>query len=68
MKHNFGKVTAIVTAKTGNVTAYFNDMPGLLVQGSSMDDIKIKLKSLLKFYIDKLQSVDNFEIQTKELA
>lgn len=57
-------VTAVLHEDTGQITAFLNDMPGLLVQGDSNDDVKAKLKSLTESYIKKFDSIkDNIEIQ-----
>ena len=50
-------VTAILDQKSNITTAFFDDLPGLVVQGSSLDDVKVKLKDLLKLYIKRLQSI-----------
>lgn len=60
--------TAIVDAQSGSITAFFNEIPGLLVQGSSDDDVKKKLGSLLESYIRRLDSVKhNFDLQVKSI-
>jgi predicted RNase H-like HicB family nuclease len=62
-------VTAIHDDSSNNITAFFDDYPGLLVQGKSIDDVKDKLSSLLRSFIKRLQSVGNdFEINTKHFA
>jgi hypothetical protein len=61
--------TGIVQSGTGTVTAFFNEIPGLLVQGNSEEDAKNKLSSLLSSYIKRLQSIgSNFDIKTESLA
>jgi hypothetical protein len=60
-------VTA-VQHDNGVITAFVNQLPGLVVQANSNDDIKIKLQSLLKSYIKRLQAVNNFDIQTRNLS
>lgn len=61
-------VTAIVDG-SNVITAFFDDLPGLVVQGSSETDVKEKLKDLLRLYIKRLQSIGNdFEITTKSMA
>ncbi len=62
-------VTAVQHDDSEIITAYFNELPGLVVQGSSMDDVKVKLGSLLKSFQRRLDAnQDNFNIQTKCLA
>jgi predicted RNase H-like HicB family nuclease len=62
-------VTALLDSKSGIITAFFDDLPGLVVQGNSETDVKEKLKDLLKLYIKRLQSIGNdFEITTKSMA
>jgi hypothetical protein len=62
-------VTAVVDDKTSLVTAFFNDLPALIVQGKDIDDVRYKLTSLLKSFIKRLENRSNdFEIQTKSIA
>lgn len=62
-------VTAVVSGPTGAITAYFNELPGLLVQGNTIDDVRLKLRSLLDSYIKMLDAgKQNFDIQTKSFA
>ena len=62
-------VTAVVDHDSGKVTAFFNDHPGLLVQGDSLDDVKNKLNSLLSSYAKRINSMrDNLDIQPKQLV
>lgn len=49
-------VTAVTDGKSGIVTAFFNELPGLVVQSQSQDDVVDKLKSLLNSYINRLNS------------
>lgn len=58
-------VTALQPDGSGPITAYFNELPGLVVQGKSVDDVKPKLQSLLNFYIKRLQSISDFEIHSQ---
>jgi len=61
-------VTA-VEDKSGTYTAFFNDLPAIVVQGKDIDDVRVKLTSLLKSFIKRLQNQSNdFEIQTKSIA
>lgn len=60
-------VTAVVDDQN-RVTAFFNELPALVVQGNSDDDVKQKLGSLLKSFVKRLQSAKDFEIKTKQLA
>jgi hypothetical protein len=64
------KLTATaVVDQNSRITAFFNELPALVVQGDSDDDVKEKLGSLLQSFIKRLQSADNnFEIKTKVLA
>lgn len=53
----------------GVITAFFDDMPGLVVQANSADDVKHKLSSLLASYIKRLDSIkDNINIKTESIA
>lgn len=62
-------VTALLDNKSNIITAFFDDLPGLVVQGSNENDVKNKLQDLLKLYIKRLQSIGNdFEITTKSIA
>lgn len=61
-------VTAIVN-DGGKITAFFNEMPGILVQGDSKEDVAKKLKSLLNAYLKRLDAIkNNIDIQTTSLA
>ncbi|UAY53438.1 hypothetical protein [Ferruginibacter albus] len=61
-------VTAVAN-DNGVITAFFDDLPGLLVQGGSIEDVRDKLKSLLESYIKRLDSwKDNIEIETQSLV
>jgi predicted RNase H-like HicB family nuclease len=62
-------VTAVIDDHTQLVTAFFNDLPAVVVQGVSIDDVRVKLTSLLQSFIKRLQSQStDFEIQTKSIA
>lgn len=62
-------VTAVVDGNTKAITAFFNDIPAVVVQGNTMEDVRVKLTSLLQSYIKRLQSQStDFEIQTKPFA
>lgn len=62
-------VTAVFHQSSGRITAFFNELPGLVVQGHSDDDVKAKLTSLLDSYIKRLDSIKhNMDIQTTSLA
>lgn len=62
-------VTAVVDGHTKAITAFFNDIPAVVVQGNTMEDVRVKLTSLLQSYIKRLQSQStDFEIQTKPFA
>ena len=60
-------VTAVVDDQN-RVTAFFNELPALVVQGNSDDDVKQKLESLLASFVKRLQSAKDFEIKPKQLA
>lgn len=60
-------VTAVVDNQS-TVTAYFNELPALVVQGTSIEDCRQKLVSLLKSFVKRLDSTKDFEIKTKVLA
>lgn len=63
------KVTAIEHESSGVITAFVTQMPGLLVQANSTDEIKYKLDRLLENFIKKLDaSRKNLEIETKTVA
>ncbi len=58
-------VTAVQDQKSGQITAFFDELPGLVVQGNSDNDIKNKLGSLLDSYIKRYESrKNNMVIQT----
>lgn len=62
-------VTAVLHPDDGVITAFFDELPGLVVQGTSDDDVETKLKSLLNSYIKRLDSIkDNLNIKTTSLA
>lgn len=62
-------VTAVVDDNTNIITAFFNDLPALVVQGNTMEDIRTKLTSLLQSFIKRLQNLStDFDIQTKSIA
>lgn len=62
-------VTAVIDDDSKTITAFFNELPGLLVQGKDMDDIKIRLRLLLKSYLKRLQFIGNdFEIKTRNFV
>lgn len=62
-------VTAVKHDNSGFITAFFNELPGLVVQGSDDDDVIDKLDSLLKSYIKRLGSVNkNFDIKMRAFA
>ena len=60
-------VTAVHHVSSGNITAFFNELPGLLVQGNSDDDVKQKLRSLLNSFKKRLDAVNDFDIKTQIL-
>ena len=56
-------VTAMVNTD-GNLTAFFDELPGLVVQGKTFNDISVKLRSLLDSYLKRYESrKNNFDIQ-----
>lgn len=58
-------VTAILSKDSKSITAFFNELPGLVVQGNSEDDVKMKLKDVLNLYIKRLQTIGkDFDITT----
>lgn len=62
-------VTAVVNDNTDIITAFFNDLPAVVVQGNNMDDVRVKLTSLLQSFIKRLQNQGtDFDIQTKSIA
>lgn len=62
-------VTAMLDSNSNIITAFFNELPGLVVQGNSEDDVKMKLKDLLKLYIKRLETIGkDFDITTKHMA
>jgi hypothetical protein len=61
-------VTAVVDSNQ-HITAFFNDLPAVVVQGTNIDDVRVKLTSLLQSFIKRLQSQStDFDIQTKSIA
>ena len=61
-------VTAIPDPHSKVITAFINELPGLVVQANSLEEVRVKLDSLLKSYIRRLQSIgNNFEIITSRL-
>ncbi|WP_295233873.1 hypothetical protein [Sediminibacterium sp.] len=61
-------VTAIQDSNTGVFTAFFNEMPGLLVQTKSQDDIVQKLKIVLDAHLTRLNSIkNNIQVQQKSI-
>ena len=57
------KLTVTAINDAGNITAFFNELPGLVVQGNSMENVRNKLGALLKSFIKRLETVgDNFDI------
>ena len=62
-------VTAVIHQDSGTITAFFNELPGLVVQGDSKDDVKGKLTSVLDSYIKRLDSIkNNMDSQTTSLV
>lgn len=58
-------VTAIPNGNGRPMTAFFNELPALVVQGFNDEEILGKLASLLESYIKRLDSLKgNLEIQT----
>lgn len=65
---NKGAVTAVMHPDSGAITAFFNELPGLVVQGNSQDDVKNKLNALLKSYIKRLEAMsEDIEIETETI-
>ncbi len=61
-------VTAVSLGDSKVITAFFNQLPGLVVQGDSVNDVKVKLHSVLQTYIKKLQSINDFDVQPQNFA
>lgn len=62
-------VTAIQDEDEGVVTAFFNELPGLVVQGKNRDDVSEKLVSLLDSYIERLENSDrDFDIKMQTIS
>lgn len=62
------KVVA-VEHEDGVITAFIKELPGLVVQGNSKDDVKSKLDALLETFIKKLEaSRNNLEIVTQSFV
>lgn len=62
-------VTAILEKDSKIITAFFNELPGLVVQGVSESDVKTQLKDLLRLYIKRLENIGkDFDITTKSMA
>ena len=60
-------VTAVVH-ESGIITAFFNELPGLLVEADNMEGIREKLNYLLKVYIKRLEQVGtDFDIKTQTI-
>lgn len=63
------KLTVIaVDHAEGNMTAFFKELPGLLVQGNDEKEITTKLRVVLKAYIARLESSEDFEIERRTLT
>lgn len=68
-KSNPLTVTAIVDQHSGTITAFFDKFPGLVVQGSTSDDVKKKLGRLMKSFQAWLSSQDqDLQIKLETLA
>lgn len=62
-------VTAILDNDSKIITAFFNELPGLVVQGVSEGDVRTQLKDLLGLYIKRLENIGkDFDITTKSMA
>jgi hypothetical protein len=62
-------VTAVLDTNSKTITAFFNELPGLVVQGKDVNDIKGKLRSLLASYVKRLQTIGkDFEIRTSSFV
>lgn len=60
--------TGLMDERTGFITAYINEFPGIVVQGKSEDDVNRKLDMLLDAFIKRLQaSRNNLEIETQTI-
>jgi hypothetical protein len=60
-------VTA-VSHPDGIITAFPNELPHLIVQGNSMDDIAKKMQALLNWYSVRLQkSSNNLDIKEQHI-
>lgn len=58
-------VTAMLDNNSDSITAFFDELPGLVVQGNGWDDVKMKLKDVLMLYIRRLETIGkDFEITT----
>lgn len=61
-------VTAVSLADSGTITAFFNELPALVVQGKSDEEVKTKLQRLLMSYINRLKSVNDFDINPQTIS
>lgn len=67
-KSNFMQKLSVtaVTHPDGVITAFINEIPAILVQGNSKEDIQNKLDNVLASYIKRIQNT-TFDIQTTSL-
>ena len=63
------KVITVQNGDSGKITAFFSDLPGLVVQGNSKSDVVQKLVKLVEAFAEGLKkSSNNLDIQTMSLV
>lgn len=59
-------VTAILDKDSKIITAFFNELPGLVVQGNNEDDVRMKLKDVVGLYTKMIETIGKeFDITIK---
>lgn len=53
----------------GVITAFVHSVPGILVQGKTMDDVRTKLVAAIESYAKRISSIrNNFSIEEQNFA
>lgn len=52
-------IAIAVKSKSGKITAFCHDFPGLIVQGDSMPDVQVKLKKLIDSFQQRISDMKN---------
>jgi hypothetical protein len=61
-------VTAVTHPHSGIITAFINQLPGLVVQGSDDADVQKKLDAILTSYVNYVQRLKSLDFEIKNQA